>query len=107
MALEPSENMLRDRTRQRSKLLFGNRDTLDVAVAVAESGDGVVNATHLSSDIGLAPNRVRAQLDAFAELGFLTEAPTSERQRWFVRNDHAFWSFCTELRDTWRASLTS
>ena len=94
-----------ERVRERSKLLFGNRDTLDVAVAVARDETGAVSAAEIADAISLAPNRVRAQLIAFVELGFMAEAPPMrwERRRWFMRVDDPFWAFCADLHDRWNS----
>jgi len=91
----------REQIRKRSKTLFGNRDTLEVAVAVASSSDGVVNATDIGFDLRLAPNRVRAQLASFVDLGYMMDSGTKDGRRWFVRLDSRFWSMCLELYADW------
>jgi hypothetical protein len=84
----------RGRIKFHSKLLFGSSDRLDVAVAVALSPDGAVNATDLSWDLQIANNRVRAQLLVLRDAGFLQEAPGDRGgRRWFVRLDDPFWDF--------------
>jgi len=88
----------REGLRVYSKLLFGNRDRLDVAVAVAQAADRVVNATDIGFELRLAPNRVRAQLEAFAALGYLTDSsPGFGGKRWFIRGESPFWSLCLAL----------
>jgi hypothetical protein len=100
----PSQNLpaeARERLREKSKLLLGNRDRLEVAVAVAAS-DGIVNATDISRQLDMANNRVRANLLAFAEAGLLDEPPPSHSgRRWFIRRSTPFWSLCLELYDDW------
>jgi hypothetical protein len=96
----PSElsDSRREFIRRRSKTLFGSSDRLEVAVAVALSSDGVVNATDLQWELRLAANRVRAQLLALSDAGVLVEAPSGlSRKRMFVRGPSAFWGFCLEL----------
>jgi hypothetical protein len=93
-----------ERLRKKSKVLMGNRDRLEVAVAVAVSEDGVVNATDISQQLGMANNRVRANLLAFAEVELLDDAPLSQSgRRWFIRRSNPFWSLCLELYAAWAA----
>lgn len=91
----------RERIRKQSKTLFGNRNTLEVAVAVAQNPDAAVNATDLGFDLRLAANRVRAQLLAFVDLGYMAESGTAELKRWFIRKDVRFWSMCMDLYEDW------
>jgi hypothetical protein len=91
----------RERIRAHSKTLFGNRDTLEVAVAVARSEDGCVNATDIGIQLTLAPNRVRAQLTSFVELGYMSDTGTVGGKRWFLRRDDRFWTMCVELYEDW------
>lgn len=44
-----------------SKLLLGNQDRLEVGEAIARSEDGLVNATDLGLELGIAQPRVRNQ----------------------------------------------
>jgi len=93
---------LREQIRQRSKQIFGNLDRLDVAVAVALSEDGVVNATDLSWSLQIANNRVRAQLLALTELGFLQpDEGGDSRKRQYLRLDDPFWETCLDLYRRW------
>jgi hypothetical protein len=89
--------------RAKSKALFGNRDRLEVAVAIAKSEDGVVNATDLSFELGMVNSRVRAQLLAFAEVGLLVlgTTPAENGKRWYVRQQSSFWATCIEMTSTW------
>jgi hypothetical protein len=83
--------------------VFGNRDTLDVAVAIGRQGDSAVNATDLSRDLGIAVNRVRSQLVAFADADLLRELDIGNSgKRWFVRRDSRFWELCAALAQEWR-----
>jgi hypothetical protein len=91
----------RERVRKHSKTLFGNRDTLEVAVAVANSPDGAVNATDIGLDLGLAPNRVRAQLKSFVDLGYMVDPGTQAGKRWFIRCESRFWGMCASLYEDW------
>lgn len=106
-ATSPSRRYLdeaaRDLVRARSKALFGNRDRLDVAIAVARSHDSAVNATDLAKETGLINTRVRAQLLAFAEADLLSEIQPAggELKRWYRRNDNPFWQACLDLHDAW------
>ncbi|HEV2791311.1 MAG TPA: hypothetical protein VGV69_08460 [Solirubrobacterales bacterium] len=87
----------RDRARKHSKKLFGNRDTLLVAVAVAQGSSDAVNATELGWQVQLQANRVRAQLLDFVELGYMEDGAMQERTRWFVRRDSPFWGMCEQI----------
>jgi hypothetical protein len=87
--------------REKSKVLMGNRDRLEIAVAIAVSEDGVVNATDISRQLGIAPNRVRANLLAFAHVGLLDQPPPQSGRRWFIRRSSTFWSLCLDLYQAW------
>lgn len=93
----------RERLRVRSKTLLGNRDRLEIAVAIALSRDGLVNATDLSDQLGMANNRVRANLLAFAEADLLEALPRSDGhgRRWFMRASSPFWDMCISLYSSW------
>src|SRR5690349_6172809 len=73
--------------RERSKLLFGNQDRFEVAVAVAHSQLGRVNATDLHRVLDLAVNRIRAQLLALEAIGRLERLPDENGKRMFARVD--------------------
>ena len=87
----------RDRARKHSKKLFGNRDTLLVASAVAQSTNKAVNATELGWQVQLQANRVRAQLLDFVDLGYMENGAMQDRTRWFVRRDSPFWGMCEQI----------
>ena len=93
---------LTERRRQLSKVLFGNMDRLEVAVAIAQSEDGVVNATDLSVDLAVFNNRVRNQLVVLADAGLLRAVSLpGDRKRWYVRQPSPFWDACLDLHDKW------
>jgi hypothetical protein len=93
---------VRDRIRTYSKVLLGNKDRIDVAVAIALSQDKAVNATDLANELGLVNSRVRTQLLAFAEVGLLSETPASgELKRWYLRQNSPFWQACLDLYLEW------
>jgi hypothetical protein len=91
--------------RERSKLLFGNRDRLEVAVAVARSKDGFVNATDLGEVLpGWQNNRIRAQLIVLASVDLLEVAPRAGPGRvWYMRKPGSFWDLCLDLAERWDA----
>jgi hypothetical protein len=93
----------RERVREMSKLMFGNADRLDVAIAVASAPDGVVSATDLQWKLQLANNRVGAQLRVLQRAGLLQEAPVSgpRRMRMFVRVESPFWDLCRAWYAEW------
>lgn len=85
-----------------SKLLLGNQDRLEVGVAVARSEDGMVNATDLGLELGIAQPRVRNQLIALEKAGLLARMPRSgDVKQWFRRGDSRFWSVCLVLYEDW------
>lgn len=89
---------LRERIRESSKLLLGNRDRAEVGAAIGASEDGLVNATDLALQLGLPNTRVRAQLIAFAEAGYLVRLPpTPPGKNYFKRTETRFWDACAEL----------
>jgi hypothetical protein len=92
----------REHIRANSKTLLGNRDRIDVAVAIALSEHGAVNATDLADELGLVNSRVRTQLLAFAEVELLSEIPPAgELKRWYLRQDSPFWQACLDLYLEW------
>lgn len=97
VAIDQLSEGARGRVRKHSKKLFGNQDTLLVAVAVARSPTGVVNATEIGWQVRLQANRVRTQLMAFVDLGYMEDGSVRERTRWFVRRDSSFWSMCEKI----------
>lgn len=100
----PIEALGDERVRVRSKLLFGNMDRMAVAIAIAESPDGAVNATDLTWQLQLANNRVRAQLVAFAEVGLLeAHLHDGDKKRWYTRVKSPFWATCQALVQDWQA----
>lgn len=90
----------REDLRARSRGLFGNLDRLEVAAAIAAS-DGVVNATDLQWELRIANNRVRAQLVALADLGFLQPVSIEARKRHYLRLESPFWGMCLDLYGQW------
>jgi DNA-binding transcriptional ArsR family regulator len=92
----------RERLRSMSKLLLGNRDRLEVGVAVARSRDGLVNATDLGLALGIAQPRVRNQLVALERAGLLDRMPKSgDVKQWFRRRSSPFWDVCLVLYKDW------
>jgi len=102
---EAQTGLERERLREKSKCLLGNRDRLEVAVAIARSPDPAVNATDLSADLDMANTRVRAQLIVFLEAGLLIDAPPQDLKRWYLRRDSPFWEACLDLFDDWISQL--
>ena len=95
------EPVARQRLRERSKAVFGNRDRLEVAAVIAESEDGLVNATDIAASLGLANPRVRAQLLAFTEAELLSPDSGADVKRWYVRKDSPLWQACLDLVEEW------
>jgi hypothetical protein len=93
----------RERIRERSKDVFGNKDRLDVAVAIARSADDAVNATDLAAETGLVNSRVRAQLLALTRADLLSEVPQTgeDLKRWYLRQESPFWQTCLDLYAKW------
>lgn len=97
-ALQPSSREdPREQLRHFSKLVFGNKDRLEVAAAIARSPDGFVNATDLQRELQLAQSRVRNQLVAFAEAGLLSTFPKAGPKLWYQRLDSPLWDTCLAL----------
>lgn len=96
-APETASSEPREALRLFSKIVFGNRDRLEVAAAIARSRDGFVNATDLQDELGIAQSRIRNQLVAFSEAGLLSAFPSSDLKRWYQRLDSSFWQACLDL----------
>src|SRR5207245_232311 len=81
--------------RERSKRLFGNKDRLEVAVAITRVVLGKVSATDLGRDLDMAVNRIRAQLLALEALGLLAKTGDEDGKRMVQRtnDDDRFWGF--------------
>jgi chromosomal replication initiator protein len=95
-----------DLLREQSKLLFGNSDRLEVALAVAQSDLDAVNATDLAEVLaGWPNNRIRAQLVALARVGLLQSMPRDDDSGkiWYRRMPAHFWGACIELVELWGA----
>jgi DNA-binding transcriptional ArsR family regulator len=85
-----------------SKLLLGNQDRLEVGFAVARSESGMVNATDLGEELGIAQPRVRNQLVVLEKAGLIDRVPKSgEVKQWFSRRESPFWSVCLMLYGDW------
>lgn len=92
----------RERLRERSKLVFGNKDRLEVIAAIAQNADDLISGTDLELEIGMSQSRVRKQLVALAEAGLLTAFPRSgDVRRWYRRNDSPLWEFGLSLYEDW------
>jgi|ERR1700722_19136389 len=92
----------REEIRKRSKALFGNRDRLEVMAAIAASRDGLVCAADLERSVGLANNRVRAQLIALYEAGLLQAMPRSrDRIQWYQRQPSRLWQAAVDVYTEW------
>jgi hypothetical protein len=87
--------------REKSKALFGNRDRAEVAQAIAQSPDGIVNATDLSLELGMLNSRVRTQLLALVEAELLDPGLQEAGKRWYVRRESSFWTTLSDLIDAW------
>jgi DNA-binding IclR family transcriptional regulator len=72
-------------------------DRLEVCVAIARSPDGLVNATDLHEEIGMAQSRVRNQLVALAEGELLSPFPRTAGKHWYERRDSPLWQTCIAL----------
>jgi hypothetical protein len=85
--------------RERSKLVLGNRDRAEVGAAIGSSPDGLVNATDLAFELGLANSRVRTQLLALCDAGYLRSIPNVKvsEKRMYQRLDASLWKTCWEL----------
>jgi hypothetical protein len=93
----------REVVRDRSKLLFGNRDKLEVLSAIGGLTDQALCAADIESRVGLANNRVRAQLIILAKLGLLIALPRGrgERIQWYQRVPSPLWSASAALYEEW------
>lgn len=71
-------------------------------MAIALSPDGLVNATDLHVELGLAQSRVRSQLMTMVEAGLLVAFPSADVKRWYMRQEAVFWQACLDLYEEWR-----
>jgi DNA-binding IclR family transcriptional regulator len=70
-----------------------------VGAAIGLSPDGLVNATDLARELDLANSRVRAQLLALCEGGYLESVPSLRvsEKKMYKRLDASLWKTCQEL----------
>lgn len=70
-----------------------------MGAAIGLSADGFVNATDLSLDLGLANSRVRGQLVALCEGGYLRSVPSlrASEKKMYERVEASLWMTCREL----------
>lgn len=81
--------------REHSKRMFGNRDRLEVAVAITRVERGRVNATDLHRELDVAVNRIRSQLLVMVDMRLLQQVGVEHGKHMFEvcdRND-PFWNF--------------
>ena len=90
----------RQQLRARSKLLFGNADRLEVAVAVARSS-GLVHAQELADQLRISPPRVRTQLLAHVEAGLMIELPLARQVKNYERVDDPYWHCIATIVESW------
>ena len=88
---------VKKRVRYRSKAVLGNKDRAEVGAAVGLHPDGVVNATDLALELGLPNTRVRAQLLALVDGGYLETVPSLSEKKMYERLPAKLWDACIEL----------
>jgi hypothetical protein len=93
----------RDLLRHRSKVLFGNADRLEVAIAVARSSSGVVHAKELANELNIDAPRVRTQLRAFVEAGVMVLLPRHGQTVDYERRPDPFWAGVETIVTEWGA----
>lgn len=103
MAASTKIDRTESRLRERSKLLFGNADRLQVAQAVSRSS-GVVHAQELANQLGISPPRVRTQLLAFTDAGILRLLPREGLVQSYERLEDPFWDAADQVVEAWRQS---
>jgi DNA-binding MarR family transcriptional regulator len=88
-----------------SKLLFGNRDRVLVAAAVADAEAGTLFARALAGATGLTDSRVQKQLKQFEAAGLLVRMPQvgGERCVFYERRPSAYWDAAIALAQEWTA----
>jgi hypothetical protein len=96
-----SHSQTRAPLRERSRVLFGNADRLEVAIAVARSPSGVVHAQGLGNEVKITPPRVRAQLLAFVEAGVMRQLGRIGQTVDYERIDGPFWRAVELLGEEW------
>jgi DNA-binding MarR family transcriptional regulator len=95
-----------DLIRERSKLVFGNVDRLEVAAAVARAEPGAIFSRALAIELGWPDNRVQKQLKQFEAAGLLNAMPSvgGERRVYYERAESSFWRAAERLCDEWRST---
>jgi hypothetical protein len=89
----------RERVRQRSKALLGNRYRLEIAAAVAGLETELFHAKELAEGLGIPHNVVSEQAKAFVAAGVCADVPPVEGQRfrYFQRLPSSYWEACRSM----------
>jgi RNA polymerase sigma factor (sigma-70 family) len=105
---ESEEASLR-RTRELSKLLFGNRLRLESAAALATDPEGVVYARSLAQRLGINDNQAAAELKTFEQAGLVEQVSreVSPRAVSYRRVPSAFWALAASFFDEVGSSATA
>jgi hypothetical protein len=84
--------------RDKSQVAFGQRYRLELMLAVAASGDGIVCLTDLARELDVSISNLQGPLRAMVGAGLLTPLPRGDsRRKFYIRNPSAAWTWAHEL----------
>lgn len=82
-----------------SRAAFGQAYRLEVMLAVADSGDGLVSLTDLARALDQSPSNIQGPLRSLVSVGLLSDVPSGDSKRkYYIRNPSAAWDWAREMR---------
>ncbi|HWL76496.1 winged helix-turn-helix domain-containing protein [Microbacterium sp.] len=84
--------------RQLSRVVFGQEHRLELMLAIADNGDGVVTLGQMAAVLGVSPSSIQKPFHALVEAGMLTSVRTEDpRRKFYLANNSSGWAWAREL----------
>jgi DNA-binding MarR family transcriptional regulator len=81
-----------------SQAAFGQRYRLELMLAVAADGDGIVCLTDLARTLDVSVSNLQQPLKSLIATGLLSLLPAADsRRKFYIRNPSSAWSWAQEL----------
>lgn len=98
----------RERLRDLSDVVFGQRYRLEVMAAIATADDGIVCLTDLARSLDVTPSNLQRPLQSLTTAELISRLPSGDsRRRYYRRNPSLAWEFALELVRTIERSSIS
>ncbi|MFJ1768051.1 hypothetical protein ACIOD2_47580 [Amycolatopsis sp. NPDC088138] len=89
-----------ERLRRVSQHAFGQRYRLELMLAIAGTGDGIVCLTDLAKTLEITISNLQSPLRALVETGLISPLPRGDsRRKFYIRNPSAAWAWAQELNE--------